>query len=240
MPLDMVHSVFPDTRDTIHRGIHRLAALNMVEVEYRRIPLRGALSTFIGLRSASLRRSIYKSVPKARRKNLHRTVALLAEQQGSFPTYFLLHHSLQAGEKESAARHFVKYLKENKSEKRHPLLLTLCKDLTEEKLLEGLPFSDQILVLHELAKDFVSSGQAGVAESLLLESKRLIEAVDVDRKLKNAGLLSATYRLLADWWEARGDFKKALDLLNSVKEELQSALSIPDQAQLLNDIGWLQ
>jgi DNA-binding NtrC family response regulator/tetratricopeptide (TPR) repeat protein len=52
--------------------------------------------------------------------------------------------------------------------------------------------------------------------------------------------LSATFRSLADRWEARGEFKRALGLLERAREELQTALPIPDRAQLLNDLGWLQ
>jgi DNA-binding NtrC family response regulator/tetratricopeptide (TPR) repeat protein len=240
VPLELVLAVFPDAHPDLGRRIHALSALGILDLRYRNLPARNAVTLFLSMRSRSIRRLIYKSIPKARRKSLHHTIAVLAERYGGFPTFFLLSHSLRAEEEALAARYFVAYLKEHKGEKRHAFLASMWGDLRGNRLIERLSFSDKILTLHELGVDFIRHGQHQDAERLLMEAKSFIDTAGMDQKLKNAALLSSTYRLIADRWEARGEFKRALDLLTDVKEDLQSALSIPDQAQLLNDIGWLQ
>ena len=56
---------------------------------------------------------------------------------------------------------------------------------------------------------------------------RQLKLRETDDKLKNAPRLSSIYRHLADRWEARGEFRRARELLETAREELQSALPIP-------------
>ncbi|UCG53635.1 MAG: sigma 54-interacting transcriptional regulator [Candidatus Latescibacterota bacterium] len=240
LPLEVILSVFPEPDSGISSGVCRLASLDIVEKRYRQISPKGSISAFLRIRSVGLRRSIYAKMPRARRKKLHRTVALVAERSGGFPPYFLLYHCLKAEEIGLAARHFVSYLRETRGERRDRFTVSLYEQIVDGKLLEDLPFSDQVFACYELSVDLVKENRTPEAEKLLIECEQLMREAEPDQKLKSATLLSECLRRLADRWETRGEFKRALDLLDSVKFELQSALSIPDQAQLLNDIGWLQ
>jgi DNA-binding NtrC family response regulator/tetratricopeptide (TPR) repeat protein len=240
MPFDLVHAVFSESSQKTYAAILHLTALDCLDLVYRRIPAKNVISIFLRIESTALRRLVYENISEQRRRKLHRTVALLAEQQDTFPKYLLLFHCLKSKESSLAARHAVAYLKETTSEQRHPYLVSLCVDLARAKTLEILPFADRVLVHHELSLDLLREGRGDEAEELLERSLELIDAAENDQKLKNAPRLSATFRLLADQWEARGDFKRALGLLEQAREELQSALPIPDQAQLLNDLGWVQ
>jgi two-component system nitrogen regulation response regulator GlnG len=134
----------------------------------------------------------------------------------------------------------VGYLRETRSDRRHPSVVALCARLWQEGLLDNLAFSDRVLANHDLVNDLLRLGRTADAEEILLQSRELFENSEDDQKLKEAPHLSALMRRLADRWEARGDFRRALTLLEDVREDLQSALSLPDQAQLLNDVGWLQ
>ncbi len=240
LPLDIILSVFPETEQKIPLAVCRLVSLDILEEMYRQSSPKSRVTMFLRVKSAGLRRLVYGKIPRARRKKLHRTAALFADELGGFPTYFLLYHCLKAESPDLAAQHLVRSLREMKSEKRDPFILTLYKDLVSEKLLATLPFADRVLAYHELSLDLLRNGRTPEAEKLLLSCEALMNSAESDEKLKSAPLISASLRLLADWWETRGEFKRALDLLDSAKFELQSALSIPDQARLLNDIGWLQ
>jgi DNA-binding NtrC family response regulator/tetratricopeptide (TPR) repeat protein len=240
MPLDLVLTVFPESSRETCSAILHLASLGCAEMVYRVLPGRNAISLFLRVRTTALRRRIYESIATQRRRKLHRTVALLAEQQEGFPKYLLLNHCLQSKQEGLCSRHVVSYLKETKPEQRHPNLLSLCVELARDNRLETASFADRIVANHELSAELVREGRGEVAEELLHRSLELIDNAEEDQTLKNAPRLSATLRLLADRWEARGEFKRALALLERAHTDLQSALSIPDQAQLLNDIGWLQ
>ncbi|UCH85376.1 MAG: sigma 54-interacting transcriptional regulator [Candidatus Latescibacterota bacterium] len=240
LPLNVVLSVFPEPDNGVIPAAGHLAALGILEQVYRQVSPKGGVSVYFAIGSAGLRRSIYESLEASRRRTLHRAVALAAEQSGGFPAYFLLFHCLRAGEKELAARHFVNYLKETKGASRDPFVLSLYRELLDGDLIESLPFADRVMAYHELALDMLENNKAADAEKLLIRCENLMENAEPDKKLKSAALLSESLRLLAERWEMKGEFKRALELLDMVKYELQSALSIPDQARLLNDIGWLQ
>ena len=240
LPLDVVLSVFPEREHGIPYAAHRLISLEMLAGAYRPTPPKSAHTLFLGLRSGGLRRLIYERISPARRRTLHRTLALAAEEPGYFPACFLLFHALKATDADLAARHLVRHLKDTKGEKRDPFVIARYTEIVDGKVIETLPFGDRVLACYRISQDLFKSGKAAAGEGLLLECLDFIENAEVDQKLKSATLVSASLRLLADWWERRGEYKRALELLDSIRFELQSALSIPDQARLLNDIGWLQ
>ncbi len=240
MPLDMVMAAFSESsRDTCSSILH-LAALGSLELTYHPVPSGNPISLFLRIENTALHRLIYASIDAERQRKLHRMIAMLGEQQDGFPKYLLLFHCLHSNEKNLAARHAVAYLRETKSDRRHPYLVSLCAQLAQQNHFESLPFADQVFANHELSVHLLRESRADEAEERLQRALALIDDSEDDQKLKNAPLLSATFRSLADRWEARGEFKRALGLLERAREELQAALSIPDQAQLLNDIGWLQ
>jgi len=240
LPVDVVLSVFPEREHGIPYAAHRLISLGMLAQVYRQTSSKGAHTLFLRVSSAGLRRLICDRLPPARRRTLHRTLALAAEEPGYFPACFLLFHSLKANDAELAGRHLVRYLKDTKSERRDPFVISLYPEIVGGSIIETLPFGDRVLACYELSQNLLKGGKAAEAEELLLACEKLMESAEIEQKLKSASLLSSSLRLLADWWERRGEYKRALELLDSVKFELQSALSIPDQARLLNDIGWLQ
>ncbi len=240
VPVEVVLSVFPEAEHRISCAAQRLISLGLIEQWYRQATPRGDHTLFFRVASAGLRRMVCDRVPPQRRRTLHRTLVLAAEETGYYPAHFLLYHCLSAQDVALAARHLVKYLKETKSEKRDPFVVSIYKGLSDQRVIQNLPFADRVLACYELSQDLFKVGRAGEAEDLLLTCAELMESNETDQKLKSASLLSSSLRLLADWWEKRGEYKRALELLDSAKFELQSALPIPDQARLLNDIGWLQ
>jgi DNA-binding NtrC family response regulator/tetratricopeptide (TPR) repeat protein len=240
LPVEIVLSVFPEIEHKIAYAAQRLLAIGILKRTYRPASARGAETLFFNLKSAGLRRLVYGRVAPARRRTVHRTLALAAEETGLYPAYFLLYHALKAKDAGLSARHLARYLKETKSEKRDPFVISLYPDLVGEKVVDSLPLGDRILVCFELSQDLFKAGKAAEAEQLLGTCQEIMDGAEMDQKLKSAPLLSSSLRLLADWWERRGEYKRALELLDAVKFELQTALSIPDQARLLNDIGWLQ
>lgn len=240
MPLDLVRVAFSEPAAKSYAAILRLTALDCLRVVYRKVPGKNVVALFLRMESTALRRAVYDSLRPQRRRKLHRTIALLGEQQEAFPKYLLLFHSLGSNKNELIARHVAAYLRETPSAERHPHLVRLCVELARANKLTALSFAGQILVNQELSVEMLKDGRGDEAEQMLQQSLRMIDEAEDEIKLKNAQRLSATFRLLADRWEARGEFKRALRLLETAREDLQSALAIPDQAQLLNDIGWLQ
>jgi DNA-binding NtrC family response regulator/tetratricopeptide (TPR) repeat protein len=239
-PAEVALAVFPEPEHAIPLAAQRLCALGLVGERYRTTAPKSGYTLFFSMPSGGIRRLVDDGLPTARRKTLHRTIALAAEETGDFPAYFLLYHALRSGDAPLAARRLAKYLKETASERREPFVVTLYPHLARAKVIESLPFGDRVLACYELAQDLFKAGNAPDAERLLLTCEELMETAETDQKLRSASLLASSLRLLTDWWERRGEYKRALELLDTVKFDLQSALSIPDQARLLNDIGWLQ
>ncbi len=240
MPLDVVLSIFASSDGRIQRCIHHLAALGLVEIIFRSPGIGNGVSIFLASRSTTIRHLIYESIPEKRRKNLHRTVALHAEEQSAFPTFFLVHHFMEGGEKDLVAKYCVSYLRDTSSEDRHPLIIDLCNKQIQEGLHELLAPPDRLFALHELSAELLLRGDTSEAEKLLLLAKKIFDRLEFEEKQENTVLGTSIFRQLADTWESKGEYKKSIDLLTRAKEELQSTLAIPDQARLLNDIGWLQ
>jgi DNA-binding NtrC family response regulator/tetratricopeptide (TPR) repeat protein len=240
MPLDTVLAGFSESPRDTFAAVLRLAWLGAIDLPYRHAPTGNEISLYLRFESTALRRLVYDNIDAARREKLHRMIAMLGEQQEGFPKYLLLFHCLHSHDETLAPRHAVAYLRETKSDRRHPYLVSLCADLARNRRLTGLAFADRIFANHELSAHLLREGRTDEAEALLSRSLELFDGAGEDKTLKNAPLLSATFRSLADRWEARGEFKRALALLERAREELQAVLSIPDQAQLLNDLGWLQ
>jgi len=134
----------------------------------------------------------------------------------------------------------VNYFKKHKGDSR-PLFFTLfAKNLLENGLFETLPFGGRFFILKELSEDLMAIGDTSQAEKLLLAAADLADEAEFDKQVKNAALIVAAYRMLAGIFECRGEYIQALDLLNNARENLQSCLSLAEQASLLNEIGWLQ
>jgi DNA-binding NtrC family response regulator/tetratricopeptide (TPR) repeat protein len=240
IPFDIALSIFPHPGGQIHRCAHRLSALGMLDITYRTSDSKTEPSILLRPRSASIQRLIYESIPNERRKNLHRTVALHAEERSVFPDFFLIHHLLEGEENILALKHCVAHLKDNVAGARDPLIIDYCLRLLHQEHILALPLHDQILALKEMGLELLGKERPSKAETLFLRAKNLLDNAGYEERRKNSELACSIYRLLADAWESKGEYKKSLDLLTAVREELQVSLSLPEQARLMNDIGWLQ
>lgn len=147
---------------------------------------------------------------------------------------------MAAEEPAHAARHIAAYLKETQGEPRNINILSIAERLLSEGRIKDLTLNERVFVSYELGREMQRSGREADAEHLLLDAKSLIDDSDQDQKLKSASVLTDILRLLAEQKEAHGEFKQALAFLNSAKDQFQTAVPIPDQARLLNDIGWMQ
>jgi two-component system response regulator AtoC len=240
LPCDIVVSIFPESNGDLHRHVHRLAGLDLVQIDYRALPLSGQTAITFSIPSASLRRLIYDTIAPDRLEKLHRTVARMYEARGGTPTLFVFDHLMRGREPQLAARQGVSLLREIPREKRTSYLNRLIAAFVAGGLLEELPISDRLFAMHELAADLGAAGRAVEAEELLLRARAVIEAADSEERRKDAAIVCETDRLLAETWSARGNYAPALSLLNHTKDSLNPYLALPAQALLLNDIGWLQ
>jgi DNA-binding NtrC family response regulator/tetratricopeptide (TPR) repeat protein len=240
IPFDIALSIFPNPNGQIHRCAHRLSALGLVDITYRATDSKMDHAILLHPRSASIQRLVYESIPIERRKNLHRTVALHAEERSVFPDFFLIHHLLEGEENILALKHCLTHLKDNTPEARDPLILDYCQRLIHQEHIVTLPLHDQLFALKEMGLELVGKERPSKALELFLHAKDLLDRAEYEDRRKNAEIASSIYRLLADLWESKGEYKKSLDLLTAAREELQTSLSLPEQARLMNDIGWLQ
>ena len=240
LPHEIVLAVFTENDGVLHRRIHRLAGLGLLNIDYRSLPPTGQTAITLGIRSASLRRMVYEVLASGRRENLHRTVARMAEDRGGVPTFFVFEHLVEGNEHRAAAKYGVSFLKETTRDKRLPYVDKMISEFIDGGLNKELSFANRLFVMHELSADLLAAGRRADAEALLLEAKSAIEEVDSEERRKKASLVCDTYGLLADAWAARGNYSRALLLLAKTKDSLNPYLSLSAQASLLNDIGWLQ
>jgi Nif-specific regulatory protein len=240
LPHEIVLSVFAETNGELHKRIHRLAALDLLRIDYRPLPPTGQVSITLAIQSTSLRRLVYDVITRERRENLHRTVARMAEDRGGMPTFFVFEHLVEGRERRAAAKYGVTFLKETPREKRLPYLDKLISEFFDRGLHEELTLANRLFVMYELSADLSAAGRTADAEALLLEAKAAVDEADSESLRKNASMVSDIFGLLADTWAARGHYSRALSLLAKTKDTLNPYLALPAQASLLNDIGWLQ
>lgn len=240
LPHEIVRSVFTQSNGELHKRLHHLAGLDVLEVQYRKMPPSHQLSITFKIKSNSLRRAVYACITPERRENLHRTVARMAEDRGGVPTIVVFEHLIKGREPQLAAQYGVAFLKETNQEKRDPYLNVMIDELITNGLHKKLSFADQLFTFRELGADLAAGGRRAEAEKLLLDAKAIIETADSEEKHKNPSIVSEIIRLLADTWGDRGNYSQALTLLTDAKASLNPFLSLPAQACLLNDIGWLQ
>ena len=238
LPIDVVLSVFPGTDRAVHRHIYALAGAELVSVESRRLLATGTETLLVAVPSASWRRLIRESIPESRLRNLHRTIARIAEERGNFAPMFAYEHLLHAGEGPDAAACAAAFVRESARPQRAPFLDSIVHDVIESGLDRDLAFGDRMRLLVRVGDDLLAVGKQKEAESLLVRARSIRASAEEVRS--NAPLASEAMRLLADAWAARGQLREALELLEDTREDISSHLSLSEQARLLNDIGWFQ
>jgi DNA-binding NtrC family response regulator/tetratricopeptide (TPR) repeat protein len=238
LPIDVVLSVYPGTDLAVHRHLFSLAGADLITMESRRLGATGSAAILVSVPGASLRRHIREQIPESRRRNLHRTIARIAEERNYLPPMFAYEHLLQAGEGREAAARAAAFVRESRRPQRAPFLNSIVRDVIESGLDRDLAYGDRMALLVRVGDDLLAQGKQKEAEALLLRARRLRTSGDDVRA--NAPLAGEAMRLLADAWAARGQLREALELLENAREDLAPYLNLAEQAQLLNDIGWFQ
>ncbi len=238
MPIDVVLSVYPGTDRAVHRHIFALTGAGLLDIESRRLPATGSGTLLVNVASASLRRLIRDRIPDSRRRNLHRTIARIAEERGSFATMFVYEHLRQAGEGREAAVCATAFVRESSRAQRAPFIAGIVRDILESGLDSHLSYGDRITLLVRAGDDLLAQGKQKEAETLLARARSMRSSSDEIRE--NAPLASEASRLLADARAARGQLREALQLLEDTREDIAPYLTLAEQARLLNDIGWFQ
>ena len=238
MPLDVVLSVIPGADRRVHRHLFALAGAKLIAIESRRMPATGTISLVLRVPSASVRRRVQARIPDSRVRNLHRTIAHIADERGTFPPLFAYQHLVRAGEADEAAARAAAFVKESTRAQRAPFLDAIKRDVVDSRAIEALPYGDQLAILVRFGDDFLARGRQADAESLLTTAKEL--RTSSDEIHEHAPLASEALRLLADAWASRGQIRQALELLEDAKEDIAPYLSLSEQSRLLNEIGWLQ
>ncbi len=238
VPLDVVLSVIPGADRRVHRHLFALAGAKLVAIESRRMPSTGIISLVLRVPSASVRRRVAARIPDSRLRNLHRTIAHIADARGTFPPLFAYQHLVCAGETDEAAARAAAFVKESTRPQRAPFLDAIKRDVVDSGAIAALPYGDQLAILVRFGDDFLARGRQADAESLLTTAKQLRTTGDEVRS--HAPLVSEAMRLLADAWASRGQIRQALELLEDTKEDIAPYLSLSEQSRLLNEIGWLQ
>jgi len=239
VPVNVLFSLFPHRSSRLSLSLQKFASMDIIQLKYKTIPKKPKTCLLASMRGTGMGRIVREGIPEARKKNLRRTVLAVAEDYGVVPPFHFLFHLIESGDTQQAARYFFSHIKRTQGSPRAPSLCGLALELLNDGMIDSLPFSDYMFALWELGKDLVALGERKAAEEVLARAREKAASAKIEQRRKNASLVVSTSRLLADLWETRGEYKNALNLLLKVKEELVSSLSIPDQAKLLNDIGWL-
>ncbi len=240
LPLQLLHSLFSHDGEKLPFAAYHLHALGLIEIEYAFFHPKNSLYALVRPRYNSIARLIDAATPSARRKNLCRTLAVLSEELGPVPPFHYLRNLIEGDERIQAARFCLDYLKKHKGARRPSFFARLVDELFAKGYFTSLPFPGRVFILRELAEDALLTGDKARAEELLRRAVDIIEEAGFDRQVKHADLIVSVSRALADIWESKGGYKRALDLLTRMRRRFQTCLPLPDQAGLMNDIGWLQ
>jgi len=237
VPFDILRAVFSHLNGDLQKRLHRLAGIGLLHVGYRALPPSNMISVTIAVPHSVLRSALYGRIPEPRLRNLHRTMARLAEERGGFPPLFVYQHLVRAGESAEAARFGVAFLRESSITQREAHLDMLLDELGKTETLEALSYADRLFARVRLAKELFDRGRHGDAERLLIDAREM--ASNVEQAQRNAALLCEGFRLLSDTLAGRGRYSEALDILQNAKDVYSPHLALAEQALLLNEIGWL-
>jgi len=238
LPFELLRPVFPGAERDLHRCVHALAGAGFLAIETQTLAPTGVPTVMLRMTSRSLEDEVVAGIPPARRRNLHRTVARLGDERTPFAPMFIYRHLAEAGDIGAAAAAAVAFVRDSTRVQRAPFLDTLAGDVVNAGAYRSLCYGDRLLLLTRLGDDMLACGRQSDAESLLKRARKLEPTADELRT--HAPLVSETARLLADAWSGRGLLRQALDLLDDVRDEVASYLTLAEQARLLNDVAWLQ
>ncbi|HEX5131463.1 MAG TPA: sigma 54-interacting transcriptional regulator [Candidatus Krumholzibacteria bacterium] len=237
LPIEVVLSVYPGADHPVHRHILALAGASLLRVTARRLP-PGGVSLLVSVPASALRRSVYDRIPESRRRNLHRTIARIAGERGTFAPMFVYQHLMSADAGKEAAACAAEFVNTTPRPQRAPFLARIVQDIVDSGLDRELGYGERMTLLVRVGDDLLAQGKQKEAEALLTRARSIRASSDEIRA--HAPLASEAMRLLADARAARGQLREALELLEDTREDIAPYLSLAEQARLLNDIGWLQ
>ena len=238
MPLKILQNVFSTSGNGMYKSIMRLRALGLVEAKSEdSILSNGEISLLYKLSGRTLAAHVLKKIPKRRREQIHRNIALILEEIEDTPTLYIFHHLALGGEKELAAIKGYELFKSLLERGNLSAINCFNESYLHEKLDRHLPTETRFNLLLELGNYFSLIGNMARAEQFYRRCREDISSKELAAEFRT--LAVEAVRKECEILEKRGEFLKAEKLLERTFETHGEHLLSNERAKLYNDLAWV-
>ena len=238
MPLKILQNVFSTSGNSIYESIMKLRALGLVEAKSEdSILSNGEVSLLYKLSGRTLAAYVLKKIPKRRREQIHRNIALILEEIENAPTLYIFHHLAEGGEKELAAIKGYELFKSLLGRENLSAINCFNESYLHKKLDRHLPIETRFNLLLELGNYFSLIGNMARAEHFYRRCREDISSKEMAAEFRT--LAVEAVRKECEILEKRGEFLKAEKLLDRTLDMHGEHLRSNERAKLYNDLAWV-
>lgn len=238
VPLAFLQNVYSVEETGIYRVLSRLTALGLIGTRAECSSLAGgSLSLVYSFSSRSFSEAVLDSIPTRRKKQIHRNIAHILEEQSRVPSIYIFYHLVKGGENTEAA------------EKGYDLFHTLLKSeklgaincfnesYLSNRLDRSLPKEKQLNLLLDLGNYFSMIGDMGKAETFYSRCRE--ETGKKEHADEFRALAVEAVRRECEIREKKGDFLRAEKILVKALDTHGEHLQSNERAKLYNDLAWI-
>lgn len=238
MPLKILQNVFSTSGNGMYESVMRLRALGLVEARAENSVLSDdEISMLYNLSGRTLADYVLKKIPKKRREQIHRNIALILEEIENAPMLYIFHHLAHGGDKELAATKGYELFKSLLERENLSAINCFNESYLHEKLDMHLPAENRFNLLLELGNYFSLIGNIERAEQFYRRCREDISSKEMTSEFRTITVEAA--RKECEILEKRGEFLKAEKLLDRTLESHGEHLRSNERAKLYNDLAWV-
>ena len=237
-PLFLLKDVFSAEEDRFYDTLHNLVRLGLVR---RRTEIScittDKLCSVYGIAGGSLARMIERSIPAARRRELHANIARILKRTQGAPPAYIFYHLVRCGEREEAAFQGASLLEHLLGRKRLGAIVCFHEAFVRARLDRHLPVEMRLKLMLDLGKFFSTIGEMDRAGEFFRLCRRESRAGDGTQGCRS--LAVEALRRECGILENRGEFTNAQTLLKKTIATHAQHINVHERANLYNDLAWV-
>ncbi|MDD3643141.1 MAG: sigma 54-interacting transcriptional regulator, partial [Candidatus Krumholzibacteria bacterium] len=237
-PISLLKGVFSIEEGRFYEVLHRLVSLGFVRGRAERSPIcAGRLCTVYRIAGGGLARIIERSIPAARRRELHARIAQILKEAPGAPPVYVFYHLTRCGEDKEAAFRGLQVFQQLLGRKRLGAVACFHEGFLRAKLDRRLPGEVRLELMLELGDFYLTIGETDRAESFYRLCRERTSRDQITQGHRS--LAVEAIRRECEILEKRGEFTRAQGLLRKALDSHGEHLLIQERAALYNDLAWV-
>ncbi|MBU8922748.1 MAG: sigma 54-interacting transcriptional regulator [Bacteroidales bacterium] len=238
VPLQILQSIYSTEEKDFYKILQNLVSMGFVVARAENSLISGnKLCLVFGINSRSLAARIRSSIPAARRKDLHRSIARILKENTGTPLAYIYFHLTYGGLDEDAAFKGMEIFHLLLGRKKINAISCFNENFIDMKLETHLPPEMRFKLYLELGDYFSLIGNIDKAEALFRKCREEMNRKNEWQTLR--GIATEAIRRECEILEKRGNFKKAEGLLKKTLEKHGEHILSSERARLYNDLAWI-